>query len=107
MTAPVPVPSCISAVERGESRLCREDARQVVGNRDAGPDGRAVGFAGQVQEPPVGDAEPVEPGALAVGTVLAEGADPHPDETRVELCRADVPVLERPRAEVLADDVGD
>ena len=100
------MPLRISAVKRGESRLGGEHSSQVVGDGHARPDGRSIRFACQIEQPAVRDAEPVETGALAVGAVLAERADPHPNESRVELCWADVPGFERPRSEVLTDDVG-
>ncbi len=46
------------------------------------------------------------PGPIGVGAVLTEDADAGPDEARIAVVGADVPALESPRPEVLADDVG-
>ena len=96
----------VARVERRGGGLGREHPGQVVGDRDADPNGRAIGVAGEVEEPAVADAHAVEAGALRVRTVLAERGDAHGHELRVEGAGCDVPALERARPEVLDDDVG-
>ena len=118
MTAPCPVararrgavgtgtPAGVAAVQRGQGRFGREDPGQVVRHRDAGAHRGAVGFAGEMEEAAVGHAQAVEAGALRIGAVLAEGADAHHDDARVEVSWPDSPFLHGPGAEVLAYDIG-
>ena len=106
MTAPAWPPRASRAVERGTARgLGREHAGEVVGDRHAGTHRRAVGVAGQVQQPAVADAHPVEAGAPRVGAVLAEA------EMRTITSRGssspgrEAPALEGAGPEVLDDHV--
>ena len=62
--------------------------------------------AGQMQQAAVGDAQPVEAGSARIGPVLAEHADPHVDQARVEVVGAMSPFLHGPGPEILADHVG-
>src|SRR2546425_163259 len=99
---------------RGSGRHQRaqraEGAREGVG--DGGRprrDGRPIGIARDVREAADGGSDPPEPRALAMGARLAERRDPHHDERRPhagELGPAEVPALERARAEVLRHDGG-
>ena len=54
----------VTPVQRGERGLGREHAREVVGDGHPGSHRGSVGLAGQVEQPPVGHTQPVEPGAL-------------------------------------------
>ena len=105
MTAPLP-PRASRAYSADDRGLRGEDAGEVVGDRDADAHRRAVGVAGEVQQPAVADADAVEAGPGRFGpswpniemrTVTRRGS---------HVGRADVPLLERAGPEVLDDDVG-
>ena len=96
----------VACVQRGDRGLRGEHAGEVVGDRDADAHRRAVGIAGEVEQPAVADADAVEPGPQRVRAVLAEHRDAHRDEPFGESVGPDVPLLERAGPEVLDDDVG-
>ena len=106
MTAPWPGPPGVPLVEGGRGGVGGEDPGQVVRDGHPDPHGRAVRVAGQVHETAEADADPVEAGPRRVGAVLAEAADAHGDQPVGQGVGGDVPLLERPRAEVLDQDVG-
>ena len=93
-------------VQRGDRGMRGEHAGEVVRDRDADAHRRAIGIAGEMQQPAVADPDAVEAGPRRVRAVLAEHRDAHGDEPVGKAVRSDVPLLERARAEVLDDDVG-
>ncbi len=104
MISPPPVPR-VAAVERGHGGEGGEGPGEIVGDGDAGPDRRAVGLPGQVQQSAERDAEAVQARARRVGPALAEHADAHVDEFRREVVGTESPAFHRAGAEVLAQDV--
>ena len=96
----------VACVQRADRGLGREHAGEVVGDRHADAHRRTIGIAGEMQQAAVADADAVETRPGRVRTVLAEHRDAHGDEARVEIVRADVPLLERAGAKVLDEDVG-
>ena len=100
-------PRASRAYSAHDGRLRREDAGEVVGDRDADAHRRPVGIAGEVQQTAVADADPVEARAAAafgpswpnieMRTVTRRGS---------QVAGRDVPLLERAGPEVLDDDVG-
>ena len=104
--SPAPCAVHVAVVERGDRGLGREGAGEVVGDRHARADRRAVGVPGQMEQSAVADAHAVEAGSLRVGPVLAEDRDAHPHQARVAVCGPDVPALHGAGTEVLAHDVG-
>ena len=98
--------SGVTSVQRGQGRLGGEHPGEVVGHRHPRSHRWPVRLAGQVEQAPVGHAQPVEPGSAGVRAVLAEGADAHEHQPGVERVGAEAPFLHGPGPEVLAHDVG-
>jgi hypothetical protein len=96
----------VARVQRAEGGLRREQTGEVVGDRHTDAYRRAIGVTGEVEEASVADAHAIEARAARVRTVLAEAADAHHDEPRVEGAGRDVPTLERAGTKVLDHDVG-
>ena len=104
MTSP-PLVRLVPSVERGHGGEGGEGACEVVRDRHAGPHGRTIGIAGQIQQPTERDAESVQPGSGGVGPRLPEDADAHVDELLGEVVGAEVPAFHGAGAEVLAQHV--
>ena len=99
----------VAPVDRGEDPLGGEHARERVTEREVHARRRLVGEAVQVPDPAHRLRHRREPGAVRVRPGLAVAGDARQDDAGVHLAEAVVaepPALERPRPEVLGDDVG-
>ena len=109
-TCPRPVAEHVAVVERREDALDGEHRGERVAERDARARRRLAGEAVDVAEAAHRLRDRGVAGALGVRPGLAVPGDAREDDARVhrrEPLVAEVPPLERARAEVLGDDVRD
>ncbi len=104
-----PTPRLLPIAQRQQHAQAAVEAGHVVaqGGR-AGRHRHALGHPGKVGEPPHGVGDPREAGAVLVRAGLTVAGHPQHDEPRVDFVQhlpADPPLLQRPGAEVLAQDV--